>query len=75
MTSTRCEPVRGAHGHDVVVDHEVAALDELDTHLAGEERVLEVGGVEDAGREHDHASARPAPPGATRRSASSSDGP
>ena len=56
------EPARGAHGHDVLVDDEVAALDELDAHLAGEERVLEVGGVEDAGREHDDASDRRRPP-------------
>ncbi len=32
---------------------QVAALDELDAHQAGEQRVLEVGGVVDAGREHD----------------------
>ena len=39
------EAVGGAHRHHVVVDHEVAALDQLDAHLAGEERVLEVRGV------------------------------
>ena len=32
---------------------EIAAFDELDAHLAGEVGVLEVGGVEDAGREQD----------------------
>ena len=53
----------------MVVDDEVAALDELDAHLASEERVLEVGGVEHAGREHDDASGRLRPAGATCRSA------
>ena len=32
---------------------EVAAFDQIDAHLAGEIGVLEVGGVEDAGREQD----------------------
>ena len=41
-----------AHVDDVVVDEEVAAFDQLDAHLPREKRVLEVGGVEDAGREH-----------------------
>ena len=37
-----------AHVDDVVAAHEVAALDQLDAHLPGEERVLEVRGVVDA---------------------------
>ena len=44
----------GAHGHDVVVDDEIAALDQLDAHLRRQEDVLEVGRVEHAGREHHH---------------------
>ena len=47
------QPLGRAHRDDVVVAHEVAALDQLDAHLPGEERVLEVRGVVDAGREHD----------------------
>ena len=48
------EPVCGAHVDDVVVGDEVAAFNQVDAHLAGEVGVLEVGGVEDAGREqHD----------------------
>jgi hypothetical protein len=43
MTSTRLQPLGGAHVDDVLVDDEVAALDQLDAHLAGEEGVLEVG--------------------------------
>ena len=35
------------------MDEQVAAFDERDAHLAGEERVLEVGGVADAWRQHD----------------------
>ena len=45
------EAVGGAHVDDVVVGDEVAAFDKIDAHLAGEIGVLEVGGVEDAGRE------------------------
>ena len=41
------------HVEDVVAADEVAALDQRHTHLLGEERVLEVGRVVDAGREHD----------------------
>ena len=48
------EAVGGAHRHDVVVDDEVATLDQLHAHLPGEEGVLEVGGVVHARREHDH---------------------
>ena len=54
MTSTRRKPGGRAHVDDVVVDEQVAAFDQLDAHLPREERVLEVGGVEDARREqHD----------------------
>ena len=49
------QPLGRAHRDDVVVAHEVAALDELDAHLPGEERVLEVRGVVHARREHDDA--------------------
>jgi hypothetical protein len=42
----------GAHVDDVLVDHEVATFDELDAHLACEERMLEVRAVVHAGREH-----------------------
>ena len=44
---------RRPHVDDVVVHQQVAAFDERDAHLAREERVLEVGGVADAGRQHD----------------------
>src|ERR1700676_113712 len=48
------QAVSGAHVDDVVVGDEVAALDEIDTHLAGEVCVLEISGVEDArGKEDD----------------------
>jgi hypothetical protein len=42
-----------AHVDDVVVGDEIAAFDQLDSHLAGEIGVFVVGGVEDAGREQD----------------------
>ena len=45
------EAVGGAHVDDVVVGNEVAALDEIDAHLASEIGVLEVGGIEYAGGE------------------------
>ena len=48
------EPVRGADEAQLVADHEVGGLDELDAHLAGEEGVLEVGRVERARRPHHH---------------------
>ena len=44
---------------------QVAALDELDAHVAGEERVLEVRGVVDAGREQHDGRRRALPGGAT----------
>ena len=47
------EPVGRAHVADVVADDEVRGLDELDAHLAREERVLEVGAVERARRPDD----------------------
>ncbi len=43
----------GAHVDRVVPAEQVPALDQLDAHLAGQQRVLEVRGVEDAGGEHD----------------------
>ena len=43
------QPCGGPHVDDVVVDEEVAAFDKRHAHLAREERVLEVGGVADAG--------------------------
>ena len=55
-------PRRGAHVDAVLQHEEVAALDELDPHLLGQEGVLEVGGVVDARRQHHDA--RPA--GGTR---------
>ncbi len=39
------ESLGGAHVDDVVAHDEVAGLDQLDAHLAGQERVLEVGAV------------------------------
>ena len=44
---------RRAHPHLAADADQVAALDELDAHHPGEEGVLEVGGVEDPGGEHD----------------------
>ena len=42
----------GAHG-DLAVDHlQVGAFDQFDAHLVGQEGVLEIGGVVDAGRQH-----------------------
>ena len=52
----RVHALQAVGGADVaggVADHEVGGLDELDAHLAGQERVLEVGGVERAGRPDD----------------------
>src|SRR5207253_1528616 len=46
--------LRAAHVDPVVAAHQVATLHQLDAHLAGEEGVLEVGRVVDAGGEHDH---------------------
>ena len=43
----------GAHPDIAVAHEEVAALDELDAHLLGEEDVLEIGAVVAAGREQD----------------------
>jgi hypothetical protein len=45
--------LRGAHVDEVVAAEQVAALDQLDAHLPGQQRVLEVGGVEDTGGQHD----------------------
>ena len=46
-------------------DEQVLALDELDAHLLGEERVLEVGRVVDARRQHHDGRLARAPAGAT----------
>ncbi len=44
----------GAHVDEVVVNHQVAPLHQLDAHLSRQKGVLEVGGVVDARREqHD----------------------
>ena len=43
-----------AHEHVLVLHEQVAALDDLDAHLAREVGVLEVGGVVGAGREDHH---------------------
>ena len=48
------QPLDGAGIHGVVVHHEVPSLHQLDAHRPGQEGVLEVGGVEDAGGEHHH---------------------
>ncbi len=46
--------LRRAHIDDVVHDIEVRPLDEFDAHLVGEEGMLVIGAVVDAGREHHH---------------------
>ena len=43
---------RRLHVQAAVEHHEILALDQIDAHLVGEERVLEIGAVEDAGRQH-----------------------
>ena len=47
-------PLRRAHVDEVVLDEEVAAFDQLDPELVGQERVLVIGRVVDAGREQNH---------------------
>ena len=54
------QAARGAHVDAVLIDDQVAALDQLDAHALGEEGVLEVGRVVDAGAQQHHASDRPA---------------
>ena len=54
----RCSPSVVRMLHLVAGADQVAPLDQLDAHLAGEQRVLEVGGVVDARGEHDDASGR-----------------
>ena len=49
----RLEPVGGPHHHPAAPAHQVAALDQLDAHRPGQQRVLEVGAVVDARRQHD----------------------
>ena len=47
------QALRRLHHQRAVDHHQVLPLDQLDAHLVGEERVLEIGAVVDAGREHD----------------------
>ena len=54
------QPVGGAHVDDVVVRHQVAALHQVDAHLARQIGVLKVRGVEDARREQHDIRLRPA---------------
>ena len=49
----RAQTSGGPHEDVVVVDHQVAALDELHAHLFGEVQVLVVGGVVDARSQQD----------------------
>ena len=50
----RLKPVDGVGKDAVVLDHEIAALDQRHAHLARQKHVLEVGGIVDAGRQqHD----------------------
>ena len=53
MTCTGSRPVGGPHHHPAAAALQVAALDQLDAHRAGQQRVLEVGAVVDARRQHD----------------------
>ncbi len=53
MTWIGSRPLRRTHHDAAAPALEVAALDQLDAHRAGEQGVLEVGAVEDAGRQHD----------------------
>ena len=43
---------RGAGIDDIVIDQQVAAFHQLHAHLAGQEGMLEIGGVENARRQH-----------------------
>ena len=54
MTSTRFQALGGAHEHLIVLDDEVAALDQFDAELVGQERMLVIGGIVDAGRHQRH---------------------
>ena len=47
-------PVRRAHVDGVVLHEEIRAFDQLDAHLLGQERVLEIRGVVRARRQHGH---------------------
>ena len=67
----RALALRRAHPHPVAAADEVAALDQLDAHQPGEQRVLEVGGVVDARGQHDDLGSL-TPAGAAARSAASS---
>ena len=46
----RRQPGSGVHEHAVVLDHQVAAFHQRHAHLARQEDMLEIGGIEDAGR-------------------------
>ena len=50
----RLQPDGGPHHHPAGPAHQVAALDQLDAHQPGQQRVLEVGGVVHPGRQHHH---------------------
>ncbi len=55
------DPLRalsGAHVDHVIANEEVLPLDQLDSHLLGQEGVLEVGAVVGAGRQQDHGRVR-----------------
>ena len=65
MTWIGSRPLRGPHHHPAAPALQVAALDQLDAHRAGEQGVLEVGAVEDTRRQH-HDS-RVGDPGRCRR--------
>ncbi len=68
MTSTRLRTLRRAHIDVLVLDEEVAAFDQFDADLVGEERVLVIGRVEHAERQQrDGRALRRAVRGATAR--------
>ena len=50
----RLQAPRGAHEHAILVHHQITAFHQLHAHLLGQIQMLEVGGVEDPGREQDH---------------------
>ena len=51
MTSTLLRALRGAHIDDIVLDEQVAAFDEFDAELVGQEGMFVIGRVELAGRQ------------------------
>ena len=50
----RLQALGGAHHHATAPALQVAPLDQLHAHRAGQQRVLEVGAVVDTGRQHHH---------------------